>query len=347
VDRLQEAVVEVKDREFLVLPSRPRGMGLAYTPPSMARRGHIALISLVTAAACGDAGGGKPDGAVTPGDAWVELGTGAVDFEELPDEGDIVLVSGPQGGHHFVVSARMHGLQPGDPGMPGTQQNPATRFSVWNEVGVQLDVQPPPYRLGYEQVSDGVYALPGGHIIQVEEEFVPALVGARVKIRVELEDATGARVTDERWVVAVSDAGPEADAGPPAAAAEIGTAIEPTFDGFEPIAAESDLVLHEGSQGGHHFFLHARIEGLAPDNPTTGFSVWNEGGDRVDISGPFQLSYEDAGGGLYQLPNGIAVQVDESQVTAIIGARVRVAVEVTDLEGIQVTDERWVHAVAE
>jgi hypothetical protein len=338
-------VVEVKDREFLVLPSRPDGMGLAYTRASMARRRYISLISLATLAACGENGGGKPDAAVTPADAWVELGTGAVDFEELPDEGDIVLVSGPQGGHHFVVSARMHGLQPGDPGMPGTQQNPATRFSVWNEDGVQLDVQPPPYRLGYEQVSDGVYALPGGHIIQVEEEFVPALVGARVKIRVELEDATGARVTDERWVMAVPDGGPdpEADAGPPAASAEIGGGP----DGFEPIAAESDLVLHTGPQGGHHFFLHARIEGLAPDNATTGFSVWNEGGDRVDISGPFQLSYEDAGGGLYQLPNGIAVQVAENQVTAIIGARVRVAVEVTDIEGIQVTDERWVHAVAE
>jgi hypothetical protein len=340
-------VVEVKDREFLVLPSRPDGMGLAYTRASMARRRHIALISLVTLAACGETGGGKPDAPVTPADAWVELGTGAVDFEELPDEGDIVLVSGPQGGHHFVVSARMHGLQPGDPSMPGTQQNPATRFSVWNEEGVQIDVQPPPYRLGYEEVSDGVYALPGGHIIQVEEEFVPALVGARVQIRVELEDATGARVTDDRWVVAVSDGGAEADAGPPAASVEIGTAIEPDFDGFEPIAAESDLVLHTGPQGGHHFFLHARIEGLAPDSPTTGFSVWNEDGDRVDISSSFQLSYEDAGGGMYQLPNGIAVQVAEAEWEAIPGTRIRVAVEVTDIEGIQVTDERWVHAVGE
>jgi hypothetical protein len=345
VDRLQEPVVEVKDREFLVLPSRSRGTTLAYTETAMARRGHIALILFATSTGCGDTSGGKPDSAVTPGEAWVELGTGAVDFEEVPAEGDFVLVAGPQGGHHFVVSARMHGMQPGDPMAPGTMQNPSTRFSVWNEEGQQIDVQPPPYRLGYEEVGGGVFTLPGGHIIQVEEEFVPSLYGARVRIRVELEDQTGARVSDERWVVAIDDGGPDPrfDGGPPVASVEIGTGE----DGFTPIVAESDLVLHTGPQGGHHFFLHARMEGLSPDNPTTRFSVWSEGDQELDISAPFQLSYEDAGGGNHELPYGIAVQVDEDQVPAIVGARVRVAIELTDIVGIKVTDERWVNAVGE
>ncbi len=303
----------------------------------------IALISLASIPGCGDGGGGKPDSAVAPGDAWVELGTGAIEFEELTPEQDITLVSGPQGGHHFIVTARMHGMQPGDPTMPGTVQNPSTRFSVWNEDGEQIDVDPPPYRLGYQSAGTDVYVLPGGHIIQVREDAVPALADARVKIRVELEDQSGAQVSDERWLVARPDGGFRADAGPPSATAEIGTGP----DTFEPIAAESDLVLHAGPQGGHHFFLHARMEGLDPADLTTRFSVWNEGGTEVDISSAFQTSYDDAGGGSYVLPNGIAVQVAENQVDAIVGARVRVRVELTDVSSNVAGDERWVTAVAE
>jgi len=310
----------------------------------------IALISFATSGACGGGDGEKPDSSVAPPGAWVELGTGATDFEELEPEGDITLVTGPQGGHHFVVSARMHGLEPGDPAMPGTVQNPSTRFTVWNEAGAQIDVDPPPYRLGYEAVGDEVYALPGGHIIQVREEEVPSVRNARVRIRVELEDSAGARVTDERWVTAVPDGGPDPgpDAGsPPVAAVEIGTGPD-DGDDFVPIAAESDLVVNSGVQGGHHFFLHARIQNLSPVDPTTRFSVWNESGAQVDVSGPFQLSYEDTGDGYYTLPVKVQVQVDEAEVDAgrIIGARVRVKVDVTDEASNQASDERWVHAVA-
>ena len=303
----------------------------------------IALISLATTPGCGAGDGGKPDSSVAPGDAWVELGTGAIEFEELTPEGDITLVSGPQGGHHFIVTARMHGMQPGDPTMPGTVQNPSTRFSVWTEAGEQIDVDPPPYRLGYQAVGDDVYALPGGHIIQVREDAVPGLDSARVKICVELEDQSGARVTDERWLIARPDGGFRADAGPPASSAEIGTGQ----DTFEPIAAEADLVLHAGPQGGHHFFLHARMDGLVPADLTTRFSVWNESGTEVDVSSAFQVTYDDAGGGTYQLPNGIATQVAENQVDDIVGARVRVRVELTDVSSNVASDERWVHAVAE
>jgi hypothetical protein len=171
----------------------------------MLRGSLISLILLATFGCSGDDAGGPPDSGVIPDDAWVELGTGAVEFEELEPEEDIVLVTGPQGGHHFVVSARMHGLQPGDPSMPGITQNPSTRFSVWSEAGVELDVEPPPYRLGYEEVGDDIYQLPGGHIIQVREEVVPDLYGARVRIAVDLSDASGAAVADERWLRAAPD----------------------------------------------------------------------------------------------------------------------------------------------
>lgn len=333
---------EVKDREFLVLREYPRGTRLAYTAAMVGRRGFIGLILLATAARCGGGNGDRPDSAVTQGDAWVELGTGTVGFEELEPDSDLVLVAGPQGGHHFVLNARMRGLQPGDPEMPGTVQNPSTRFTVWSEAGDQLDIDPPPYRLGYEAVGDGVYGLGSGHIIQVREEEVAALYGTRVRVRVELTDADGATASDERWVVAVEDTGGgEADAGPPPAWVEVGTGDTD----FEPLAAEGDIVRYSGAQGGNHFFLHARMMGLAPEDATTRFRVYDEGGGRIDASGTIPLDYEDAGGGTYTLPYGPQVVLDPFEVPGI-GDRVRVTVQLNDTGGMQVTDERWVIVVA-
>ncbi|HEU5061345.1 MAG TPA: hypothetical protein VFU21_32695 [Kofleriaceae bacterium] len=266
------------------------------------------------------------------------------EFEEVPADSEQVLVAGPQGGHHFIVSARIRGLQPGDPESPGTIYNPSTRFTVWSEDGEQLDIDPPAYRLGYEEAGNGMFVLPGGHIIQVREEEVAALYGGRVKVRVEVEDSTGARASDERWVVPVEDTAiPQADAGPPPAWVEIGTVSDESSTAFEPLAAEGDVVRYMGPQGGHHFLLHARMMGLVPTGATTRFRVHDEAGDRVDFSGDVPLDYEDAGGGVYTLPYGPTTFLDDVQVTA--GVRVRVVVELTDTDGIQVTDERWVRAV--
>jgi hypothetical protein len=299
----------------------------------------IALILLATSACGGDDDGGPPDSAVITGDPWVELGTGVTDFEEVPADSEQVLVAGPQGGHHFIVSARIRGLQPGDPESPGTIYNPSTRFTVWSEEGEQLDIDPPAYRLGYEEAGNGMFVLPGGHIIQVREEEVAALYGGRVKVRVDVEDSTGARASDERWVVPVEDTAIPPDAGPPPAWVEIGTGES----AFEPLAAEADLLLEAGPQGGHHFFLHARMMGLAPEGGTTRFRVYDEGGTRVDFSGDVPLDYEDAGGGVYALPYGPVTQVNDAVVTA--GVRVRVTVELTDADGLQASDQRWVRAV--
>ena len=346
MDRLQKLAGEVKDREFLVLPFCAAGMALAYTAASMTRSRLTTLILFATSAGCGGGDGGKPDSAVTPADAWVELGTGTTSFESVAEDSDQVLVAGPQGGHHFILSAKMHGLQPGVPTNPGTVYNPSTRFSVWSESGDQLDIDPPPYHLGYEEVADGVYALAGGHIIQVREEEVAALYGGRVKLRVEIEDTNGAKVTDERWVVPMEDTSvPQADAGPPPASVEIGTSDE-LGTAFVELPAESDLVLNAGGQGAHHFSLHARMQALEPVGATTRFRVYDEAGDRVDVSGDVPLDYEDAGGGFFALPYAPQTLVSEAEVGALYGARVRVTVEVTDTDGIQVSDQRWVTAVA-
>jgi len=56
------------------------------------------------------------------------------------------------------------------------------------------------------------------------------------------------------------------------------------------------------------------------------------------------LRLQVARGGVYALPYAPLVQVDDSEV--VVGSRVRVYVELTDTDGIQVTDQRWVTAVA-
>jgi len=145
----------------------------------------------------GDGDSGGPVGSV-------ELGTGTTAFEPIGEESDLVLVAGPQGGHHFVVHARISGLDPGDPSQPGLVSNPATRFSVTDEDGARLELEMYPYRLGYELV-DGDYVLPSGRIVQVEEASVASLYGSRARIEVEVTDVDGRSATDGRWVVAVEE----------------------------------------------------------------------------------------------------------------------------------------------
>lgn len=337
---------EVKEQEFpRVGNQKLDGAKLAYTAGRMARRTLIALILLATPACGGDDAGGPPDSGVTPADAWVELGTGTTAFEELITDGDLVLVAGPQGGHHFIVHARMHGLMPGDPSMPGIVANPSTRFTVWDESGAQIDIAPPPYRLGYEEIEEDVYALASGHIIQVLEEMVPSMYGARVRIAVELTDSTGASVRDERWVTAIEDPNE-----PDPAWVELGTGVA-----FQPVAPESDLVLHVGPQGGHHFEVNARMSGFAPgapgsgcsdQNPTTRFTVWSESGDRLDVNPPIcRLPYVAEDDEAFVLETGTIIQVIEAQAEEVYGTRVRIEVELTDTGGLEGTDERWVRVV--
>jgi hypothetical protein len=171
-----------------------------------------AFFCLLAAAAlstgCGGGGGPGDDGddandADDGGSGGsVELGTGTTAFEPLGEESDLVLVAGPQGGHHFVVHARISGLDPGDPSQPGLVSNPATRFTVTDEDGARLELEMAPYRLGYELV-DGDYVLPSGRIVQVREAAVPSLYGSRAHIEVVVTDADGQSASDGRWVIAV------------------------------------------------------------------------------------------------------------------------------------------------
>ena len=178
------------------------------------------VFAILALAAC--PGGGSQDA----GQLAVELGTGTLDFEPITPEQDLELIAGPQGGHHFIVHARATGLVPGDPSQPGQTGNPQTRFSVFDEDGLQVDLQFPPYVLGYRDDGDGWYVLPSGRILQLVEVEVPRLYGTRVRIGVRVEDVLGATGSDERWVRVIEGQVADSDAGVDAATLDVDAGID-------------------------------------------------------------------------------------------------------------------------
>lgn len=161
----------------------------------------LGILALGPGCACGNDGPNPTEGEVT-------LGTGTVDFVPLVDGDELEVVAGPQGGFHFHVHARMRGLAPGDPSMPGLLENPSTTFSAFLEsTGEQLDFAFPPYRLGYVDVGGGQFELPSGRILQIREESIPAVYGQRVKLTLEISDGAGRDATTELTITAVQPIG--------------------------------------------------------------------------------------------------------------------------------------------
>jgi hypothetical protein len=152
--------------------------------------------------------------------ANAELGTGMFEFERLVDGQPLDLISGPQGGFHFVVHARMRGLTPGDPRQPGLPENPTTFFRVLDENGARVDV-PEVRQLGYtpDPRVSGWYALPSGRILLIDNAVARSLYGHLVTIELEIRDPAGRMAGDTARITAVAyppDAGPgrPVDAGP-------------------------------------------------------------------------------------------------------------------------------------
>ncbi len=162
------------------------------------------VLLLLAMISCGSSSGTTVDA----GSVAVEIGTGTTEFEPLAEDESVVLYAGPQGGHHFIVHARVRGLLVGDWQMPGQIGNPATLFSIYNEAGEAVHLERPPYRLGYRAGLEEWAALPSGRIVEVKEGAVAALYGSRVRLVVEVRDVSGATGSDERWVQ-VQEAAPE------------------------------------------------------------------------------------------------------------------------------------------
>lgn len=174
----------------------------------------LAGAALALTGCSGDSGGAD---AAT---AHAEIGTGMFEFERLVEGQPLELYAGPQGGHHFLVHARMRGLTPGDPRQPGLPGNPTTFFRVLDENGERVDI-PEVRQLGYtpDPRAGGWYALPSGRILLIDNLLVRDLYGQTVTIEMEIRDAEGRSAGDSVRVMALAyppDAGPgrDIDAGP-------------------------------------------------------------------------------------------------------------------------------------
>jgi len=138
-----------------------------------------------------------------------------VEWRALADDEELDIIAGPQGGHHFIVHARIQDLLPGDPSVPGALGNPITTFRAF--LGEeQVDMDYPPYRLGYEDGGDGFFYLASGRLLVLREDTLAGLYDQSVKITVDVVDAQGRTGHDERVITAVEATEiPDApDAGP-------------------------------------------------------------------------------------------------------------------------------------
>lgn len=170
-----------------------------------------------SALACGD-------DAPPSGDGVAELGTGALSFEAIAEGGPLDLVPGTQGGHHFVVNARMQDLLPGNSSVPNELGNPLTSFVIVNGDGERIDTPAPPYRLGYRESAEAPWLeLPSGRILRVNQDLIDAdpqfldrLYQSEVLLRVTVLDARGDEAVHERRVrpQAFENPAPLGDAGP-------------------------------------------------------------------------------------------------------------------------------------
>ncbi len=154
------------------------------------------LLLLHTAVGCSDPGS-------VLGDAEIELGTGTIEFEPLPNGTQLTAIAGIQGGFHFNVHARARGIVPGDPSMPNLRDNPITRFAAFLD-GERVDLELAVYKLGYQPTTDA-FELPSGRLLVLDNDRVEELYGQEVVIEVRVEDVDGDAASAERTVIAVAD----------------------------------------------------------------------------------------------------------------------------------------------
>jgi hypothetical protein len=155
------------------------------------RFGLLACFGLV---ACTGASGPTP-----PAPA-VELGTGEESFEALADYDEIFIVQGPQGGYHFTASLLAWGVNAGNPDDLGDPSNPTITFRAF-EGSTQVDIGVE-YTQGLKDGGEEFrYQLLGRRVILAIESDTE-LDGREVRLEVELSDADGNVLTDERTLMA-------------------------------------------------------------------------------------------------------------------------------------------------
>jgi hypothetical protein len=181
------------------------------------------VVALAAIAGCGGNGG---DAAVCtlradPLQCWpdpahkaqgsVTLGTGRAAFEAMPDT--LTLEYGPQGGYDVVANVRMSGFDPGNLDMLLDPGNPRTRIrAFFADSNIPLNFGAVcPFRQAYKPSSGGDfdYEFPEGVPVIFETCWRSNhLIGARIRLELELMDDCGGYATDVKTVTLAAPTGP-------------------------------------------------------------------------------------------------------------------------------------------
>ena len=155
-----------------------------------------AALALLGCAACASA---PTTAGPTP---QVEVGTGEQAFEPIGDGATLHFIQGPQGGFHVLGSVRVRGIDPGNTADLRDDRNPETIFRVWRD-GSRIDVDAAHFVRGLPALDDspGWFGLVGRFVI-LDIATGDALVGASIRLEVEITAADGTRVEDARMVTA-------------------------------------------------------------------------------------------------------------------------------------------------
>ena len=184
-----------------------------------------ARVALIAIAGCGG-GAASPDAAICtlradPLQCWpdpahkpqgsVTLGTGRAAFEAMPDT--LTLEYGPQGGFDLVANVRMSGFDPGNLDVLLDPGNPRTRIRAYfADSNIPLNFFAVcPFRQAYRpsQSGDYDYEFPEGVPVIFETCWrANHLIGARVRIELELMDDCGGYVSDVKTVTLVAPTEP-------------------------------------------------------------------------------------------------------------------------------------------
>lgn len=123
---------------------------------------------------------------------------------------------------------------------------------------------------------------------------------------------------------------------------------------FVPLAEGDELEVVHGPQGGYHFTVSMRVQGIdagdpsdldAPNNPITLFQAFL-GGERIDLNAALYRQGIDpsAEPGVYEML-GRRLILDIQSDAELDGLECLVDVTVTDADGQELHDERTVVAV--
>ena len=131
------------------------------------------------------------------GEPFIELGTGAAEFEALLDGDDLFMDQGTQGLFHVYGSIRVRGVLAGNQNDFSDPMNPLASFMIYHKGEVFGGYEPLPRPLSTLSASES--ELVGDIVLLDIISFVEAQ-GISVTFSVDLWDACGVELSDTREV---------------------------------------------------------------------------------------------------------------------------------------------------